>query len=169
MEKQNFIYKGIVAVPIYSESNHQVETRIAEVADKYKIPIIIVDTPVNEQTSPLAGKYRTYVGTDNEKAGKTLAENVSADKGNILSVRSKASNASIMRYNGFSSVKGSTDIWETTEMDAIGIEQQLDKYPSATDIVYFNGSLPAYASVLDCLERKGKARLHIPLMYLKSL
>ena len=156
MEKLKYNFKGIVAVPIYSEGNHQVEAKIAEAAAGRNIPVIIIDTPVDEGTSPLAGKYRAYVGTDNGNAGKILAGHVAADKENILSVRSKASNASLLRYNGFSSVKGKTEIWETTEAEAVGIDKQLANHPSVTDIVYFNGSLPAYSSVLEYLGNNGK-------------
>lgn len=156
MEAMDNNYRGIIVVPIYSSDNHKVENKVLDVASKLDVPIIILDTPVNEEESPLAGKYRTYVGTDNEAAGAVLARNVNVDAKNILSVRSKASNAGAMRYNGFCSVKGETSIWEAAESEANDIEQQLKNFPDATDIVYFNGSLADGDKVIDILRKSGK-------------
>lgn len=156
MENMDYNFKGIVAVPIYSENNHQVEHRIADVAGKMNIPVIIIDTPVNDSVSPLAGKYRTYIGTDNVDAGKILARNVPAAADSILSVYSAASNAGALRYKGFANVKGETGLWKTSEEDAAAIRSQLDSCPDVTDVVYYNGSLAHTNAVLDILKDNGK-------------
>lgn len=152
----DYNYKGIIAVPIYSEGNHQVETRIAGLAGELNIPVIIIDTPVNESESPLAGKYRTFVGTDNVEAGKLLGEQIDVPAENILSVRSKASNAGKLRYDGFTAVVGSTSLWEATEAEAANLDQKAEEYPEASCIVCFNGSMSCHADVLATLEDNGK-------------
>lgn len=157
MEKLDYKYnyRGIIAVPIYSENNHRVEARIAEVSAKYSIPVIIMDTPVDSVDSPLAGKYRTYVGTDNYAAGAALGDSVKSDSiaaENILAVRSKASNASVLRNSGFISVMDSTDIWETTEAESVNLANELSKHTGITCIVCMNGSLSCNSTVLDSLE-----------------
>ncbi len=156
MVEHDYNYKGIIAVPIYSEGNHQVETRIAGLAEELNIPVIILDTPVKESESPLAGKYRTFVGTDNVEAGKLLGEQIDVPAENILSVRSKASNAGQLRYDGFTSVVGTTSLWETTEAEAANLDQKAEEYPEASCIVCFNGSMSCYADVLVTLEENGK-------------
>lgn len=157
MKKLNYRFKGIVAVPIYSKGQHEVEESILEVAEESNIPIVIIDTPVSEDESPLKGKYRAYVGTDNEAAGRLLAQKVNATSDNILSACSKASNAGHLRYKGFCSVKEETALWEATEDEAINIVQKLKDFPNVTDIVYFNGSLSGNEEVLNSLEKDNKS------------
>lgn len=157
MEKLDYNYKGIIAVPIYSVGNHKVEERIAVKAEKYGIPVIVMDTPVKAGESPLDGKYRTYVGTDNSAAGQMLAEYIGTPADNILAACSKASNAGHLRYDGFCGKKGMTALWEATEAEAVNIGQQLASHPDASTIVYFNGSLSGIGDVLDTLDFHGKS------------
>lgn len=140
LHKQNYDIKGIAIAPCWSAENHQVEQTVADYAKKYQVPVVLVDTPVDEANSPLNGIYRSYVGTDNRTAGEQIGNNLSNVKSeNILVVRLASSTVTLDRYEGMCDVKGNLKVWATTLDDVVNIETELSD--EITDIVFLNGSL----------------------------
>lgn len=141
--QKNYDIKGIILAPIYTDGNHKVEQALANyVGDK--IPVIILDSPVDENNNPLKNSIKAYVGTDNYTAGQRMAEAITADSSTIFAARIKNSTPTTARYEGFCKVIGQeVPIWET-ENDLESPEsltKKLSQYPNAQNLVFFNGNL----------------------------
>ena len=140
---EGYNVKGIIAAPVFTATDHRVESKLAEVAGR-DIPIIIIDSPVDEAASPLKGIYKAYVGTDNKAAGRLLAQKCGAkDPSAILTARVAISTPTVDRYSGFCEVMGQElPLWETVDLDTPeNFTAELAKHPNAKDIVFFNGNL----------------------------
>lgn len=131
--------QGIALAPIWSENDHAAEQAVADYAAEHKIPVTIVDSPIDEVSSPLKDIYVSYVGTDNEKAGMELAQKISAPTSSILVVAAEGSTPVPLRYKGIRSVKGKVDEWVTDENNVKDIVNHIDD--KTTDIIFLNGHL----------------------------
>lgn len=140
---EGYNIKGIIAAPVFTATDHRVESKLAEVAGR-SIPIIIIDSPVDEASSPLNGIYKAYVGTDNKAAGRLLAQKCGIkDPSAIFTARVAISTPTVDRYSGFCEVMGQElPLWETVDLDTPeNFTAELAKHPNAKDIVFFNGNL----------------------------
>lgn len=141
--RRNFDIKGIVVAPVFTADDHSVETAIAEFAGT-DMPVVVIDTPLEESASPLKNLYRAFVGTDNKTAGKQFASkcNVS-DPSSILIAKVTSSVPATERYDGFCEVANQLlPTWEAADVsrpDALRAE--LYKYPDVQNVVFLNGSL----------------------------
>lgn len=152
--KKTYDIKGVIIAPIYSDANHKVEEALANLVGD-QIPVIIIDSPVDEKNSPLKEAIKAYVGTDNRAAGQSLAETVDAKGSSILTARVKESIPALARYEGFCDGIGEElPVWETPrdEDTPESMTEQLAQYPDAQNIVFFNGLL--CASVLEACKGK---------------
>ena len=141
--KSYYNIKGVIIAPVYIGDDHRVEQELAKFAGK-DIPVVIVDSPIDNSTSPLKDIYRAYVGTDNTEAGRQLAKACGiSDVSSILAARVAASTPTGERYKGFcEELHCTVPIWETVDLDTPeNLKAQLAKYPKATNLVFFNGNL----------------------------
>ncbi len=135
--------KGVIGAPIFTGDDHRVESALAEFAGS-DIPVVIIDSPVDENASPLKDIYKAYVGTDNAAAGRQLAKACGiSDVSSILAARVAVSTPTVDRYNGFcEEMKNSVPVWETADIETPeNLKAQLDKHPGVTNLVFFNGNL----------------------------
>lgn len=150
--RKTYDIKGVIFAPIYTAVDHRPEQKLAELIGN-EIPVIIIDSPVDESCNPLKNVIKAYVGTDNYEAGRLLAEAVNADASTVFAARIKNSIPSSARYDGFCKGIGSkVPIWETlNDLETPeNFAQQLAGHPDAENLVFFNGHL--CSSVLGACE-----------------
>ncbi len=141
--KSYYNIKGVIIAPVFTKDDHRVEKALADFAGN-DIPVIIIDSPIDSDASPLKNTYKAYVGTDNAAAGTQLARACGIkDASSILAARVAASIPTKARYNGFCNEIGVTvPIWETIDLDTPeNLKAELAKHPEATNLVFFNGNL----------------------------
>ena len=141
--QKKYDVKGVIIAPIYIDGNHKVEEQLAKFVGS-NIPVIVVDSPVDEKNNPLKNAIKAYIGTDNMNAGKNLAETVNAKASTILAARLKNSIPTIARYEGFCEGVGSeVAIWETNYDKATPTEmaELIKQNPDVQNLVFFNGGL----------------------------
>lgn len=135
--------KGVIIAPVYTEDDHHVEGTLAKFAG-HDIPVIIIDSPIDNSSSPLNDVYKAYVGTDNRAAGRQLASIIGSEKASsILAARVKASTPTTERYAGFCEImKKDIPIWETADIESPeNLKAQLKTFPQTENLVFFNGNL----------------------------
>ena len=162
--------KGIIVAPVYSEDDHRVEQTLSEYYEDDNIPVVIIDSPIDQQKSPLKSSYRAYVGTDNKEAGKILAQKAGLKtSGSILSARVQASVPTVLRYQGFSEALGrEVPLWLTADIETPEtMKSEFSKYDGITDVVFFNGSI--CNSVLPALEGRNVYTFDVYKPFLENL
>lgn len=140
---QKYNIKGIIVAPVFTDSDHRVEEAVAKFAGK-SIPVVVVDTPLDEKASPLKDIYKAYVGTDNKQAGEQLASIIGKDAAStILIAKVESSVPSMERYQGFCNImQQQIPTWETEDVDTPeNLQSQLALHPGVQNLVVFNGSL----------------------------
>lgn len=141
--RSSYNIKGVIVAPVFTAEDHRVEEAIANFAGK-DIPVIVVDTPLDEKSSPLKDIYKSFVGTDNKKAGEQLASSIGAGKAStILIAKVESSVPSSERYEGFCGLmQQHIPTWETRDTDTVEhLKKQLEEHPGVENLVVFNGSL----------------------------
>lgn len=139
LDAGRYSIQGIAFAPIWNAGDHSAEQAVADFASKHKIPVTIVDSPIDAATSPLRKTYVSYVGTDNTTAAADVARNISAPASSILVVGAEGSVPVSYRTAGITSVKGEAELWITTEAGVKDIASHIK--PSTTDIIFLNGHL----------------------------
>ncbi|MDO5447472.1 MAG: substrate-binding domain-containing protein [Prevotellaceae bacterium] len=153
--QETYDIKGVIIAPIYTEGNHKVEESLADFISGTKIPVVIIDSPVDEKNNPLKNYIKAYVGTDNKTAGKSLAEAINVEASTVFAARIKNSTPTTARYEGFCEGIGtSIPIWETLNDNETpaAMTEKLADYANAQNLVFFNGGL--CVSVLDACKGK---------------
>lgn len=144
---------GLVIAPVYTENDHSFEQAVAEFVTERNINLVVVDTPIDEQNSPVKDLVSCYVGTDNAAAGELLASKVSAPASEVLTAMLSSSSPALIRSESFHNKKGETTEWITLENQ---VESQIDSVmeanPDIEEYVFFNGSM--CNSVLEKLKGK---------------
>lgn len=140
LKTSKYNIKGIAFAPIWTESDRTAEQAVADFAQEKGIPVVVVDSPIDERTSPLKSVLRSYVGTDNFKAGRDMAGKVTAKPENILVVRDISSTPTTQRYEGICDAKGKVDLWSTGSSEIGNISRELAR-KRYTDIIFLNGHL----------------------------
>lgn len=144
---------GLIIAPIYTEDNHRFEEAVADFVTEKNINLVIIDSPVDKEKSPVKDLAICYVGTDNAKAGELLASNIETPASEILAASLSSSSPAWIRSDAFHKAKGETAEWITTEDK---VEAQIDSViaanPASNDYVFFNGSM--CTQVLDKLDGK---------------
>ena len=141
--KSYYNIKGVIIAPVFTKDDHRVEKALADFAGN-DIPVIVIDSPIDNDASPLKDTYKAYVGTDNAAAGAQLANACGVtDASSILAARVAASIPTGARYEGFCKEIGATvPLWETVDLDTPeSFSAELAKHPGATNLVFFNGNL----------------------------
>ncbi len=152
--KKDYHVKAIIVAPIFSEKDFEVDMAVAAYAGS-EIPVIIIDSPVDAEKSPLKDVYKTYVGTDNAGAGKFLASKLtSVPQSNLLTARFENARSPRLRYEGFCEGIGyEANVWKTDETETpSAMSAVFEQNPSVTDVVFFTGKL--CESVMSALDGK---------------
>lgn len=140
LNKYEYDIQGIAFAPIWTENDHAAEEAVADFASKQGIPVTIVDSPIDYKTSPLKDIYVSYVGSDNNAAGRELAEAISCSADSILVVRDENSTPTLERLEGIRTVKGETiKLWNTSIDGIDNIGDHLDN--GIKCVVFLNGHL----------------------------
>lgn len=135
--------KGVIIAPVFTADDHRVEEALAKFAGN-SIPVVIIDSPLDVDASPLKNIYKTYVGTDNTTAGSHFADACGiSNLTSILTARIKASVPTVERYQGFcQQMQCTLPVWEATDTETPeSFKKELANYPNATNIIFFNGNL----------------------------
>lgn len=152
--KEKYNVKAIIVTPIFSESSFDVDKAVAECAGS-EIPVIIIDTPIDAEKSPLKNIYKAYVGTDNVGAGEFLGSKLSnISKSNLLTARFENARSPLLRYEGFCKGIGfDAKVWKTNETETpSAMSAVFEQNPAVTDVVFFTGKL--CESVMSALDGK---------------
>lgn len=140
LNTSDYDIQGIALAPIWTENDRKAEQAVADFASKHGIPVSIVDSPVDDKTTPLKSVYVCYVGTDNYSEGRELAAKIPCAADSILVVRDKNSTPTLERYNGLRAVKGEKiKLWNTDVNGIDSIQDHLDS--GINSIVFLNGHL----------------------------
>ncbi len=139
--ESDYNIKGVIIAPIFTDNDHSVEQALADYVGS-DIPVVVIDSPIDEDDSPLKNIYKAYVGTDNEAAGEELAKKIT-NKGDILVARIEASIPTKARIEGFEKgTDNEIEYWDANDSERpSAMEEQLKKYPAINDVVFLNGNL----------------------------
>lgn len=133
---------GLIIAPVYNDNDHRVEESAAAYARKNNIQVVVIDTPVDMNNSPLKDVMKCYVGTDNAAAGKAFAQKVSEENSSIVAFLMPSSQAAVKRYEAFVEEKGTVDLVYSDEKNILSkVDSVKTENPSASTYVFFNGSL----------------------------
>lgn len=141
--KKNYDIKGIILGPVFTQSDHRVEQGVADFAGR-DIPVVIIDTPLDEQNSPLKDTYHAFVGTDNKTAGRQMAQQCGiSDPSTLLICKVVSSVPADERYKGFcEEMQQNVPAWSVDDVDTPeNLRAELAKHPGVKNLVFFNGSL----------------------------
>lgn len=139
LDKQKYDIVGIAIAPMGDAQNRKVEEALATYCKKNPTTLIIVDTPIDEASSPLKYFFTCYVGTDNEAAGKELAKKMGgAVAASTLAVRMPTSKPTEYRLNGIKSVLGEVSCFETDEEH---VNQIAGALQDKSNVAFLNGYL----------------------------
>lgn len=141
--KKNYNIKGIIVGPVFTASDHRVEKGVADFAGR-DIPVVIIDTPLDEEVSPLKDTFRAFVGTDNVAAGRQMAQQCGiSDLSTLLICKVVSSIPADERYEGFcEEMQQELPAWSVDDVDTPeNLLAQLAKHPGVKNLVFFNGSL----------------------------
>lgn len=139
--ESDYNIKGVIIAPIFTDNDHSVEQALADYVGS-DIPVVVIDSPIDEDDSPLKNIYKAYVGTDNEAAGEELAKKIT-NKSDILVARIEASIPTEARIEGFEKgTDNEIEYWDANDSERpSAMEEQLEKYPAINDVVFLNGNL----------------------------
>lgn len=155
---------GLIVAPV----DRSVEEAAAAYAAQKNVSVVVLDTPIDLETSPLKSYYRCFVGTDNAAAGEEFASCVKEEVSKMVCFRIPSSQPAKLRFDAFVAKKGAVDdVCATLE----NINEKVDSVKAAnteaTTYVFFNGSLCSAA--LEKLGAKDVYTFDVYKNLLKSL
>ena len=161
---KNMLPIGLIVAPV----DRSVEEAAAAYAASKGISVVVLDTPIDVETSPLKSYYRCFVGTDNAVAGEKFASCLKEEISKIVCFRIPSSQPAKLRFDAFAAKKGTVDdVCATLENINEKVDSVKAANPEATTYVFFNGSL-----CNEALEKLGSKNVYTFDVYknlLKSL
>lgn len=161
--------KGVIVAPVFSQGDHRVEVAVKNFAGT-NIPVVVIDTPLDDNVSPLTSICKAYVGTDNRTAGEQLAATIGADLApTVMAARVSSSAPAKERYEGFCSVmRQEIPLWETDGADTPeNFKKQLANYPDVCNVVFMNGTI--CESVISATDGLGVFTFDVHKSFLEDL
>ncbi len=134
--------KGIIYAPCKGPNGECADAAVADLAKDLGIPVVILDSKVNEG-SPLVNC--PFFGIDNTAAGSALAQQVTADKIASFGI---ITSPGAERANGFMKLKPNTTFTEIPENSSEQVQAAMDEYQT---FVFMNGSAlyPSFSFLKD--------------------
>ena len=137
--------KGIIFAPSFGPNGESAEAEVAALAKERGIPVIIIDSPVDND-SPLSS--RPYFGTDNAAAGRAMAAHVDADR---IVAFAMTNSPGIERAEAFKALKPNTTVYNVADEAISEVQAVINDYDN---FVFFNGN--DCIGVLAMLKAAGK-------------